>query len=268
MLLRSLGLGTQIAILVILSLISSGCASYAVPGKGADLSLFTDVAIDEDIGAILEREPAAVFPATVAVVRVQESDYRSWSVQRAQGSGLYSIVTTRELAEEEALERLAGMPLVRAMVPFNALLVPQRLEGDEELRAAAARLKADMLLIYTVDTSFRVEERAEPLHVLSLGILAPEKVFLTSTATAILLDTRTGFLYATAENTSRREHWSSSWTSRSKVDRGRIETETEAFQGLVGEVERAWTGVLANVLTDEVQRREAAAILPEEFAAE
>ena len=89
MLLRSLGIGTQIVILVILSLVSSGCASYAVPGKGADLSLFTDVEIDEDIGAILDREPAAVFPATVAVVRVQESAYRSWSVQESQGAGLY-----------------------------------------------------------------------------------------------------------------------------------------------------------------------------------
>ena len=80
------------------------------------------------------------------MVRVQESAYRSWSVQESQGTGLYSIVTTRELEEELALERLGTMPLVRAMVPFNSLLVPQRLEGDEEMAAVCRDLLAHTMV--------------------------------------------------------------------------------------------------------------------------
>ena len=64
---------------------------------------------------------------------MQEPEYTSWSVERAHGSGRYSVVTTRELAEEEGLERLGTMPLIGALVPFNSLLVPKRLEGDDEL---------------------------------------------------------------------------------------------------------------------------------------
>ena len=73
-------------------------------------------------------------------------------------------MTTRELQEEQALERLGGLPLVSAMVPFTGLLVPEELQGDEELRTAAARLHADMVLVYTVDTTFRTEDRAAPVR--------------------------------------------------------------------------------------------------------
>jgi hypothetical protein len=64
--------------------LSAGCASFAVPGRPADLSIFTKEGqldpvreVDErpveslGIGDLLARQPMAAFPTSMAVVRIQ-----------------------------------------------------------------------------------------------------------------------------------------------------------------------------------------------------
>ena len=67
---------------------------------------------------------------------------------------------------------------------------------------------------------------------------------MRTTAAALLVDTRTGYLYAIAEGTSKRQTHTSFWTSAKKVDEVRRKTEGEAFQRLIDEVEDVWSGVL------------------------
>ena len=37
---------------------------------------------------------------------------------------------------------------------MNRMLLPEQLDNDREIRTAASRLQADMVLLYTFDTSF------------------------------------------------------------------------------------------------------------------
>jgi hypothetical protein len=59
-----------------LSLLVSACASYRTPGAGVDIA---DISGDDaqDIGELMRREPAARFPARVALVRAQSPGYRA-----------------------------------------------------------------------------------------------------------------------------------------------------------------------------------------------
>lgn len=235
---------------LIASLISTGCAShYATPGRGINLremALDTPAARergDPSIVAAIGTQPLARFPTGVAVVRVQAPGYESETAE-GWGTGRYSIVTTRDIEAHADVERLAKLPLVSGIGPINRLLLPTNLESDRELREAAARMHADVLLVYTLDTTFLVEDKAAPLSVITLGLSPNKQARVVTTASALLLDTRNGYLYGVAEATDRQDQLASAWTSGAAVDQTRRRTEARAFAKLVGELEKTWAGVV------------------------
>lgn len=225
-----------------------GCASYVTPGGPVNPVSLGDPKIEE----AMAREPMAEFPTNIAVVRVQASGYRSHTVE-SYGRGRYSVVTTREVETEAHFERLAALPQVRGIASLNRLVIPQTLNSDEDLRRAAAALKTDMLLLYTLDTSFRVDTTdLGPLSVVTLGLLPNKQARVTCTASAALYDVRTGFIYGLAEATAKESEIASAWTSRNAIDRSRRDAEREAFDLLVGEFEKAWDGIVQEYATKAV----------------
>lgn len=225
-------------LLVVLAL--TGCASYVTPGGPATLSNLGTPGINE----IMAQQPAAEFPARLAIARVQASGYRSLR-GNAYGAGRYSVVLTRDIEDAADFERIARMPGVAAVGPLNRILLPTRLETLEDLREAAARLKADILLIYTFDTTFQAgEQKFLPLNTIALGFLKNKKVTVTTTASAALFDVRTEFLYGVAEATAQDSKRASVWSEASAVDDLRVQTEKNAFASLVVELETTWKDIL------------------------
>jgi hypothetical protein len=227
-----------------------GCAAhYATPGRGANLrEIAADAPMlpsagEPSIVAAMGTQPLAHFPTGIAAVRIQAPGYESKTV-KGWGEGRYSIVTTRDIEAPADLERLAKLPMVSGVGPINRLLLPTHLETDRELREAAARMHADVLLLYTLDTTFQVEDKAAPLTVVSLGLSPNKQAKVLCTASALLMDTRNGYLYGVAEATDRQDQFTSAWTSATAVDQARRRTETKAFGKLVGELEKTWAGVV------------------------
>jgi len=227
----------------------AGCAHYAPPGRGANMAALgvtpaaQQALADPSIRQAFDKKPLASFPTGVAVARVQEPGYRSETAE-SWGTGAYSIVTTRDVETDEQGARLAKLPLVHGIAPINRLVMPTAdLKSDAELRAAAAALHADVLLIYTLDTIFYVDNPSVPLSVLTLGLF-PRKARVVTTASAVLMDTRNGYIYGVAEATDRDDSLTTGWTSDHAVDATRRDTETRAFEKLVGELEKTWTMVL------------------------
>lgn len=239
-----------VSLLALFAFVAAGCAAnYATPGRGADLrEIATDSSAarqgdDPSIVSALGTQPLARFPTGVAVVRVQAPGYKSETAE-GWGTGRYSIITTRDIEARADLERLGKLPLVTGIGPINRLLLPTRLESDLELREAAARMHADVLLVYTLDTTFLVEDKAAPLSVVTLGLSPNQEAKVVCTASALLVDTRNGYLYGIAEATDRQSQLASAWTSGAAVDQTRRRTETKAFAKLVGELEKTWAGVV------------------------
>ena len=69
-----------------------GCASYMTPGGGVSIPEITT----PNVADAMSRQPAAVFPARLAVVRVQGAGYESYS-NRGYGRGRYSVITNRDI---------------------------------------------------------------------------------------------------------------------------------------------------------------------------
>jgi hypothetical protein len=225
-------------------------AAYATPGRGADMSAFgvgqgqRELLTDSSVQSKLDLKPLAQFPTSLAVVRVQAPGYRSYTCGNSYGSGRYSVVTTRDIESDQAIAQLQKLPLVTGVAPLNRLLLPEQLNSDEELRQAAAALHADVLLIYTIDTTFQSDNGSAALSVVSLGFLPTEVSRVTTTVSAALLDTRNGYVYAVAETTAKDDTLSSPWVDEAAVDRLRRRTEGQAFDKLIGDFGRAWAGVL------------------------
>ena len=226
-----------------------GCASYTTPGRAADLRTFgvepaaRDELSDPSVIRAIDKRPLAAFPTGIAVARVQAPGYRSHTTE-GWGTGRYSIVTPRDIEKPEQVERLARLPLVSGIAPLNRLLLPPQLETDLELRQAAAALHADMLLVYTLDTTFVVEDKAAPLTVITLGLSPNQQARVVTTASAVLMDTRNGYVYGVAEASEKDNRLASGWTSGDAVDESRRRAETKASEKLIGELETMWGGVV------------------------
>ncbi|HWE94575.1 MAG TPA: hypothetical protein VG269_11480 [Tepidisphaeraceae bacterium] len=233
---------------VLCSLLTGCAASYATPGRPADfkaLGVSRESLTDSSINSTLARQPLATFPTGIAAVRIQAPGYQS-ETAKGFGTGSYCVITTRDVETDADWDRLAKMPMVTGVAPINRLLLPERLNTDLELRQAAASLHADVVLIYTIDTSFQVKDHLLPLTVITLGLSPNQTAQVLTTASAVLMDTRNGYLYGYAEATEKGVQLASGWTSEAAVDAARRRTESKAFEKLVGQVENTWPQVVKN----------------------
>jgi hypothetical protein len=236
----------RIVTMLILCAAMTGCAaSYAAPGRGAQMALFgasqaqQKEGTDTNIQKELDRKPLASFPASIAVARVQASGYTSRTAS-GWGTGQYSVVTTRDVETDVDAERLGKLPMVRGIAPLNRLVIPTSLQTDYELRHAAAKMHADVLLIYTLDTTFLDSDRTTPLSIVTLGATNTKRKRILCTASAALLDTRSGYIYGLAEATKQHEELQNAWKTRDEVDLQRRDVESKAFIAMLGDLERTW----------------------------
>ncbi len=223
-------------------LLLTGCATYQTPGAGVSIGDLSQSS--PEISEMMQREPAAEFPARIATIRVQASGYGSGTTS-CYGQGEFCVVTARDLEEEGDYKRLSRLAGVADIARVTRLLVPASVSGIEDLRRAAAGLKADIILLYSIDTRFVVEGQSlGPLSVVSLGLIPNKRAHVTSTASAALVDVRSGFIYGVAESTASDDQRATVWSTQQTIERARLGTERSAFQDLIGEVEDLWKGIV------------------------
>lgn len=234
--------------LLLLAVFMLPACSYTVPvqSRRADLGALSGMTeqqrrsmTDVDVAAMMNRKPLARFPATMAVVQLQSNS------GFGLGRGGCGVVLTRDEKTNEYLQRIAGLSKVRGVTTLSRLVLPSRIDDDRDLRAAAARLNADLLLIYTFDTSVYRGDTTSPLDVVTFGFLPHKYMRVESTASALLMDTRNGYIYATAESASSARQLANSWTSSSAMDQSRRRAEAEALEQLVDDFVASWPTVLA-----------------------
>lgn len=223
-------------VLVIALPLLGGCASYLTPGSKADLSVFTD----ERVKQAFVGKPTVNFPANIVLARVQGSGYRNYSID-SFGTGRYSVVTVREIEREEDIARVGRLIGIRQVGAINRLLLSENLSSDLELRQAAAKLQADLLLVYTFSTAFRDRDLFMPLSIITLGLSPTRDYKATATASAILMDVKSGFIYGALEETSApHSGLSTSWGAADAMEDARKSAEREAFEKLLSSFEPFW----------------------------
>jgi hypothetical protein len=227
------------ALLFGLVVLCSGCASYVTPGGPVRLADINRA----DIAEVASRKPSPNFPARLAFAQVQAPQYKSYKSE-SYGAGRFSVVTTQELLTEDQIQTITNWPSVAGVAPISRLLLQPNMDSIDDLRVSAAKLQADVLLVYTIDTSFKVQGRVyAPLSLISLGMVPDRDAYITSTASALFTDVRTGFVYGLSEATAKATGLTNIWGSSDTVDLKRVEAEHEAFKLLIPQLEKTWTGI-------------------------
>jgi len=231
-------------LLVIVIAFASSCTNYVTPGSAVKISELAD----EDISKLLSNKPASGFPVNIAIARIQHQQYTNYRYRSnlySQPQGNFSLILTRDAEEDEAFQKLSELSGVKQAAPFNRLLLPYSYKSIKDLRLAAAKMKAQMLLVYTFDTEFVIDTKNYgPQNVFSLGYLKNKDVKVVTTASVAIFDVQTEYLYGLAEATANENKRSNAWKKQDEVDNLRIETERKAFNKLMGEIEEMWAGVV------------------------
>lgn len=227
-------------VLALGTMLLAGCAGYRTPGAAVDVGSL----VRGDGPEWSKRAPSAGFPALIAVARIQAPGYAA-SDAVCQGRGEFCAVTLRDVDQDPQLERLARGPLVSAVVPVSRMLLPTPLGSVKDLRAAASNLRADLLLVYSVDTRFRIDNREiGPDGVISLGLLPRKQAQVVTRASATLFDVRTGFVYGFAEGTAEEKQGDTVWSTTPLVDDVRKRNEAAAYGRMLDEVGKVWKGIV------------------------
>lgn len=79
---------------------------------------------------------------------------------------------------------------------------------------------------------------------MTLGFGPTIDVRVITTVSALLLDTQTGFIYATFEETAREQATSSAVGSKNACDAMRLKTERKAFEAFLAEFETLWPRIV------------------------
>lgn len=234
---------TKTLIFSFLVLLLNSCATkYTTPGSDVKISALAD----EDVSKILTNKPSAEFPVNIAVARIQAPNYSNYLYNRRESvpNGNFSMVLTREPNEEKQINELAKLKGIKQIAPFNRLLLPYNYQTIKDLRLAAAKMKAQMLLVYTFDTEFSIDAKNYgPQNVFALGYLKNKEVEVRTTSSAALFDVQTEYLYGLSEATAEKTKKSNIWKENQEVDNLRIEAEKESFSNLAKEIEKMWNEV-------------------------
>lgn len=219
--------------------------NYVTPGSPVKISELADA----DISKILSNKPASEFPVNIAIARIQSSDYTNFRYQKRyteNAQDKFSMILTRDAEEDAAFEKLSKMEGVKQASPFNRLLLPYNYSSVKDLRLAAAKMKANMLMVYTFDTQFSIDTKNYgPQNLIALGYLKNKEVKVVTTASVALFDVQTEYLYGLGEATATQLKRANAYKKVDEVDNLRLETEKKAFNELIVEVEKMWKGVMA-----------------------
>ena len=228
--------------LLLLFLSLSGCATYQTPGAGA---LLSDLTASGAGGVAERRQPGVAFPARIALVRVQAADYGTTN-PACYGTGRFCVMTVRTIEAEREIQRLQQLPQVAGVVSLPPDRLPPSLNTVDELRPVAEGLNADLLLLYTLDTRFSVDQaRYDPLAVIKPGFPPNRSARVTVKTSAQLVDVRSGFVYGRAEATSWRDQNAAVWATRAAIEDERRITERASFELFVDKFESLWRDVVA-----------------------
>lgn len=213
--------------------ICAGCARYTTPGGPAPLAQLAP--------AGSAAQPTLSLPATFSVVRVQAADYRSASALRIAG-GAFSLITE---PQTPVLDAVAGWPQVERAAALPRSLLPPELGTLDDLRLAAVKDLADVLLVYTLDTRFEAGgQPIAPLDTVSPDRAPGAEPRILTRASALLLDARTGFRYGAADADAAMD--ALDWRSAEALERQRRDAEQRALDALLAHLLTQWRALGAH----------------------
>lgn len=187
-------------------------------------------------GAIQENSnarPTVRFPARVAVARIESS------------GGGFRMIPETDVEQSEHAAAASALPGVAGIVSLNRVALVSSVKSYRELDTEARKVGADLVAVYRFETSERSNDLFIPLSIATLG-LAPTNTFTTvATATLIVRDARTGYLYGVLEESATDKGLTAGMDVYNAQERSKQHAKKEALDKLTEKLPRFWETVRA-----------------------
>lgn len=189
---------------------------------------------DAVISPGIVRRPAAHFPAVIAIARLGAVKDR-WG-----NSGEMGVLPAGDFLTAAQGEEISKWPLVKATFPLGVLGTGTQAKSVDDLRVPAMELNADLLLVYTISSEIRTGGAVPLVGLVSLGHLPDRGNDAVATASAVLIDVRTGYRYAIAEAKGTGSCAGGVHSNYSAARRAVDDAERQAFDTLFEQFRPAW----------------------------
>jgi hypothetical protein len=223
---------------------AAGCQSYVNSPRGVAMRKAKAAEFSHPlIARAYNAKPAIRFPAVIGLAAM---DARTQT-------------HLRNLDAFDKLDGLKSLPHVKDTVSVNSLVMansdselagpdgkptPIWNKSDVIVREAAAKLHADAVLMMIVETTVTDGKIFAPFTLLTLGMFPNDRSEVIATALAALVDTRTGYVYATVERSAGKTCHAMSWDDDTR-ERTVENASRRAMEKLLGEFPAVWRGVVA-----------------------
>jgi len=192
--------------------------------------------------------PAAALPTSLALARVQgESAYSSLhqgSIVRMQFVPADHPTTSSTTPSRSQLERLDALHLIDDAFTVDPMPAHQREDLLTSLRRASLDRGAGLLMLYTFQTWTEASDGVPPVDLATLGVLPDVVTEATTTAHAVLIDAKSGYIYARAEADEETWQLASHWTREQAREHALERAERRAFNRLIDAFDPAWAEIL------------------------
>jgi len=199
-------------------------ASYSLP-----VTQGSSGAIEESSNA----RPTVRFPARVAVARI-EGTY-----------GGFRMIPETDVEGTEHAAAASALPGVAGLVSLNRVALVSEVKSYRELDAEARKVGADLVAIYRFEASDRSSDAFLPLSVATLGLAPTNAYTVTATATLLVRDARTGYLYGVMEETATNKGLTAGMDLNNAQERSKRNAKKKALDQLTKKLPGFWSGVLA-----------------------
>ncbi|RYD65005.1 MAG: hypothetical protein EOP83_08360 [Verrucomicrobiaceae bacterium] len=177
--------------------------------------------------------PTVRFPARVAVVRIEGS------------SSGFRMIPETDVEQSEHAAAASALPGVAGLVSLNRVALISEVKSYRELDTEARKVGADLVAIYRFEATDRSSDVFLPLSVATLGLAPTNSYTVTATATLMVRDARTGYLYGVLEESATNKGLTAGMDLHNAQERSKRSAKKKALDQLTARLPVFWNGVLA-----------------------
>ena len=150
----------------------------------------------------------------------------------------------RDVEKYDDMQRLSNLPHVRESFQVGARFLPTAFFTDAELRQAATAQGAEILIVYTFDSRYSIDNYYQTPGMLLLDVRPDRVVRMTVNADAAVLDARTGQVLGRFTASQSKDELAATWSSDENAQQYRRIAEAKAFTDMVTQIQKQWKNVV------------------------
>lgn len=153
------------------------------------------------------------------------------------------MISDTDLEQSKHAEAAAALPGIAGIVSLNRVALVSEVKSYAELDREARKVGADLVAVYRFDASDRTNDLFVPLSIATLGLAPTNSYTVVGTATLMVRDARTGYIYGVMEESATNKGVTAGMDLYNATERSKTKAKAAAFDKLTEKLPQFWSRV-------------------------